>query len=190
MTLQHSTSPQLMPTPNYILLAHPDLQHSKVNRAMSRAAGLLESVHLVDLYDAYPDFLINVAREHRNCEAAARIVLQFPMYWYGAPAMVAQWCEEVLTPGFAHGKDGHTLAGKTLQVAVSTGRSRGDGTSPAAIEAEVAALLTPFRLTAHYCGMTYAAPLIYLANPEGALESLDRHIAEYVDLLATEAALS
>jgi glutathione-regulated potassium-efflux system ancillary protein KefG len=171
-----------MTTSTLVLVAHPDLAHSRVNAAMAAAARAVPHVEVLDLYSLYPHFLINVEAEHTRLAAHKRWVLQFPMYWYGAPAMVAQWCEEVLVRGFAYGT-GAVTHQHDLQLAVSTGRTRQDGASPGAIEAEVIDLLKPFEHTARYCGMRYQKPLIHLAHEHDDPEHLAAHVAEYAHLL-------
>jgi glutathione-regulated potassium-efflux system ancillary protein KefG len=166
-----------------ILVAHPDLPHSRVNRAMLAAVPSVANVEVVDLYHLYPHFLVDVEAEHVRLAAHSRWVLQFPMYWYGAPAMVAQWCEEVLVRGFAYGQ-GAIAPGHSLQLAVSTGRTLQDGTSPAAIEAEVIDLLKPFEHTARYCGLHYHRPLLHLAHAQDDAGHLAAHVERYRALVA------
>ena len=54
-------------------------------------------------------------------EAADRVVLQFPMYWYSTPALLKQWQDDVLLYGWAYGSTGTALHGKELLLAVSVG---------------------------------------------------------------------
>lgn len=45
----------------------------------------------------------DVAEEQRKLRAADLVVLQFPLWWYGPPAMLKGWVDRVLTNGFAFG---------------------------------------------------------------------------------------
>ncbi|WP_448719245.1 NAD(P)H-dependent oxidoreductase [Microbacterium natoriense] len=45
----------------------------------------------------------DVAEEQRRLAAADLIVLQFPLWWYGPPAILKGWFDRVLTNGFAYG---------------------------------------------------------------------------------------
>jgi putative NADPH-quinone reductase len=164
---------------HYLLLAHPDFVQSRVNRRLLEALGSPAHVLRTELYERYPQFLIDVEREQTQVMAAATIVMQFPMYWYAAPALLAQWCEEVLTPGFAHGKDATSLHGKTLQLVVSTGRTFHPGEDQASVRSQMCNLLEPLALTAGYCGMTFAPPLIHLAS-----DDLAQHCERYAALFA------
>jgi len=41
--------------------------------------------------------------EQRKLAAAELLVLQFPLWWYGPPAILKGWFDRVFTSGFAHG---------------------------------------------------------------------------------------
>ncbi len=49
---------------------------------------------------AIPD---DVIEEQRKLAAAELLVLQFPLWWYGPPAILKGWIDRVLTNGFAYG---------------------------------------------------------------------------------------
>jgi glutathione-regulated potassium-efflux system ancillary protein KefG len=46
-----------------ILFTHPTLQNSHLNRHLVHAVCELEGVTFIDLYDAYPEFDVDVRRE-------------------------------------------------------------------------------------------------------------------------------
>ncbi|GAA1617515.1 NAD(P)H-dependent oxidoreductase [Actinoplanes couchii] len=45
----------------------------------------------------------DVRREQAELAAAELLVLQFPLWWYGPPAILKGWFDRVLTSGFAYG---------------------------------------------------------------------------------------
>lgn len=45
----------------------------------------------------------DVREEQRRLAEAELLVLQFPLWWYGTPAILKGWLDRVLTAGFAHG---------------------------------------------------------------------------------------
>ena len=73
-----------------VLVFHPHLEKSQVNRKLMDAANETGDVTVVDEYAAYPDFKINVEHEQELIETHDRIVLQFPFYWYSSPALLKQ----------------------------------------------------------------------------------------------------
>ena len=71
-----------------ILFAHPALQKSRVNALLAAAARPVPGVTFHDLYEAYPDFDIDVAREQKLLLDHDVIVFQHPFYWYSCPALL------------------------------------------------------------------------------------------------------
>lgn len=86
-----------------IIVAHPDLEHSVINKAWMEALTGHATIH--SLCDAYPTGTpIDVAHERALVERHDRVILQFPLYWYSAPAILKQWTDEVFGEGWAFGK--------------------------------------------------------------------------------------
>ncbi len=103
-----------------VIVVHPTLHTSKINKAWSEAARGHTTLHF--LYDAYPEGKpFDVASEQALVEAHDRIVFQFPLYWYAAPYLLKKWLDEVITFGWAYGEGGDKMEGKEIAVAVSCG---------------------------------------------------------------------
>ncbi|WP_211236621.1 NAD(P)H-dependent oxidoreductase [Arthrobacter castelli] len=49
----------------------------------------------------------DVEREQQKILAADAVVVQFPLWWYGMPAILKGWFDRVFLSGFAFGKDPH-----------------------------------------------------------------------------------
>jgi glutathione-regulated potassium-efflux system ancillary protein KefG len=143
-----------------ILFAHPALHKSRVNQLLLSSVQSLPGVTVNDLYESYPNFHVNVAREQALLLEHDVIIFQHPFYWYSSPAILKQWQDLVLEYGFAYGKSGTQLQGKLVLTAISTG---GPGS---AYQREgynyftVRELLAPFEQTARLCGMTYLPPFV------------------------------
>ena len=85
-----------------ILVFHPHLKDgSRVNaRLLAELAAQGEDDIIVrDEYAEYPNFSVNADKEHELLEAADRVILQFPFYWYSSPALLKEWEDEVITAG-------------------------------------------------------------------------------------------
>ena len=69
----------------------------------------------------------DVAAEQEKVRAAELLVLQFPMWWFGMPAILKGWVDRVFARGFAYSPgrkyDTGLLAGRTALVSVTTGTS-------------------------------------------------------------------
>ena len=139
-----------------VVFAHPAFQKSRVNRALLDAARLVPGVKVHDLYETYPDFLIDVAAEQKLLEDHQHIVLQHPFFWYSSPAIIKEWLDLVLTYGWAYGHEGTALAGKTLAQAISTGGPAEAYQRDGHNHFTIRELLAPFEQTARLCGMGYA----------------------------------
>jgi glutathione-regulated potassium-efflux system ancillary protein KefG len=149
-----------MPRRILVLLAHPAHRRSRANAALRRAAGEVEGVTLHDLYETYPDFLIDVDREQALLREHEVIVLQHPVYWYSCPAILKEWLDLVLEHGFAYGRAGTALAGKALLSAVTAGGTETAYDAAGLNRYSLAEFLRPFEATAHLCHMRWLPPFI------------------------------
>ena len=163
-----------------ILLAHPAIRRSEVNRPLARMARRLVDVTFVDLYAEYPVFDINIDKEQDRLRAHDIIILQFPFYWYSTPSILKEWQDLVLEYGFAYGHEGKALEGKVLLCAVSTGGPHAAYMPDGYNRFTMRQLLAPVEQMADLCGMTYLPPLV-LHGARSALEegTIPGHIAHY-----------
>lgn len=151
-----------MGSPNRILIlfAHPALEKSRVNRHLIQAIQGWDSVTIHDLYEAYPDFHINVKFEQDLLLAHDIIVFHHPFYWYSSPAILKEWLDLVLEYGFAYGHEGTALRGKKLLSAITTGGGEQAYCKEGYNRFTIRELLVPFEQTAHLCGMEYLPPFV------------------------------
>lgn len=166
-----------------ILFAHPALGKSRINRRLLAAARTVEGVTIHDLYEEYPDFMIDVKREQDLLEKHDVILFQHPFYWYSCPAILKEWLDLVLQHGFAYGEQGRALEGKWQASVLSTGGPaeayRADGYNYFTVRQ----LLAPFEQTARLCRMVWLPP--FLVQGSFALDEagLDRQAADYIRVL-------
>ncbi len=171
--------------PNVLLvLAHPSLERSRANLAMAAAADSLAEVRLHDLYEVYPDFLVDVDAEQARLKAHPVIVLQFPLYWYSTPALLKAWIDEVWLHGFAYGKGGTALSGKTLMVACAAGSPEKDYKTGGAHRYSTATFLRPLERTAALCRMHWAEPFVMHESRLRSAASLAAEVDRYRDRIA------
>ena len=143
-----------------VVLAHPDPDRSRANRALVGALDGVADVEVRSLYDLYPDFAIDVAAEREALAAASVVVWQHPLFWYSVPALLKLWFEKVLTPGWAWGHGGNALRGKRCLWVVTTGGDALDY-SPSGIHRHpVEAFVPSVRQTAEFCGMEWLDPVV------------------------------
>ena len=105
-----------------VVLAHPNIESSIGNKEiLENFKKLHPDAEIDELYKLYPDFKIDVKKEQEKLVKADCVILQFPMFWYNAPALMRQWFESVLEHGFAYGSKGKALEGKRLILSITTG---------------------------------------------------------------------
>jgi glutathione-regulated potassium-efflux system ancillary protein KefG len=162
-----------------VLFAHPALEKSRVHRRLVERVRGLAGATLHDLYEAYPDFDVDVKREQALLVAHDVVVLQHPFYWYGTPALVKQWEDLVLEHGWAYGTGGTALRGKRLVSAITTGGGEAAYTEGGHNRFTIRQLLAPIEQTARLCGMDYPPPFVVHGTHRLDAEGIERAADEY-----------
>jgi glutathione-regulated potassium-efflux system ancillary protein KefF len=168
-----------------VLCAHPQLEHSRVTRALARAAAAAPQVEVRDLYALYPDYLIDVPAEQAALADAALVVWLHPLHWYGMTPMLKLWADEVLAFGWAYGPGGTALRGKDLWLALSTGGSatayRPDGLNRYFFDAFV----PPYEQTAQLVGLRFLPPLVLHGAHRTSAADIEAHAQMFAARLAS-----
>ena len=142
------------------MLAHPALHRSRANAALLEAAQARPDITIHDLYQSYADFMIDVQAEQQRLLDHQLIILQFPMYWYSTPALLKEWLDMVWLHGFAYGRQGTRLRGKTMLAAITAGGDAGAYRPGGMNRFTMNDFLRPLEATAHLCGLAWAEPFI------------------------------
>lgn len=143
-----------------IQFAHPAFERSRVNRRLWAAIADLEGITRNDLYEAYPDFDVDVGREQQLLVTHDVVVFQHPLHWYATPAMLKQWLDLVLAHGWAYGTGGTALQGKRWLQAVTTGGGESAYQHEGPNRFTLRELLAPIEQTARLCRMEFVAPFV------------------------------
>jgi glutathione-regulated potassium-efflux system ancillary protein KefG len=143
-----------------IVLAHPALEKSRVNRRLAATVENLPGTTFHDLYEAYPDFDVDVEREQTLLEEHDLLVLQHPFFWYSIPPLLKQWIDLVLEHGWAYGSEGKALVGKLVLSVISTGGREDAYRHGGHNRFTMRELLAPIEQTFVLCGMTYLPPFV------------------------------
>lgn len=167
-----------------LLYAHPAPHRSLANAALLAAVRDLAGVTVHDLYEAYPDLLIDIEAEQDLLVRHDVIVLQHPFFWYSAPAIVKEWLDVVLEHGFAYGDTGTALAGKSWMHAVTTGGGAAAYGPTSRNRFTIPELLRPFEATAALCGCTWLDPFVMHAAHVLDRDGLAAESARYRDRIA------
>ena len=169
-----------------VIVAHPELEQSRANRRLMRAALALqkaapERIQVRDLYALYPDYVIDAAAE-QACLAAARLVVwQQPIHWYGMTPLLKLWVDDVLTFNWAYGPGGTALRGKDLWLVASTGGPADSYRPDSYNRYFFDAFMPPYEQTAALCGMRFLPPMLV----HGAHKASEAEIAAFADSYTT-----
>jgi putative NADPH-quinone reductase len=166
-----------------VLFAHAAPHLSRVNRRLADAARLVPGVYLHDLYETYPDFYIDVAREHALLAQAGVLVLLHPIQWYSMPALMKEWIDEVLPDCWSGRAGDGVLKGKRCWLVASTGSPAADFGPGARHAHPFDHYLAPYRQLAAVCGMEWLAPLVLHGAHAVDSRTLDLHVAGFADRL-------
>ncbi len=136
-----------------------------------------------DLYEEYPDFMIDVEREQELLSAHDVILFQHPFYWYSCPALLKEWMDLVLTHGYAYGEGGRALEGKWHGSVLSTGGAAEAYGVDGYNRFTVRQLLAPFEQTAGLCRMVWMPPFLVQGSFILDDAGLERHAEDYAAVL-------
>ncbi|WP_313177152.1 NAD(P)H-dependent oxidoreductase [Massilia sp.] len=162
-----------------VLYAHPAPHRSRINRRLADAARALDGVLLHDLYETYPDFFIDVAREQALVEQAGLVVLLHPLRWYSMPSLLKEWVDAVLQPGWAYGPGATALRGKGYLLAITAGSALDAYAEGERHGHAFDAFLPPFRQTAALCGMHWLEPHVLHGANSADEAAVDAHVAAF-----------
>jgi glutathione-regulated potassium-efflux system ancillary protein KefG len=165
-----------------ILFAHPALEKSRVHRRL--LARIPEGVTLHDLYQAYPDFDVDVRREQELLLAHDLVILQHPFFWYSTPPLLKQWEDLVLEHGWAYGSRGTMLRGKWMMNLLTAGGRSQAYQHGGYNRFTVRELLAPIEQTARLCGMHYLPPYVIHGTHRLEEAEIERHAERYAAFLA------
>jgi NAD(P)H dehydrogenase (quinone) len=132
----------------------------------------------------------DIVTEQKKLARAEILILQFPIWWFGVPAILKGWADRVLARGFAYvaGRkyDTGMLRGKTAMIAATTGTSA-DTYTPDGIDGDINTVLWPVHNgLLRYCGFDVIEPFIaYMpgrVGPEVRQRYLDDFRARLLDI--------
>jgi glutathione-regulated potassium-efflux system ancillary protein KefF len=170
-----------------LLAAHPDLANSHITQALlqaARAAGHGPG-HLAtrDLYALYPDYAIDIAAEQQALAEARLVIWLHPLHWYGMPALMKLWVDEVLAFGWAYGPGGQALQGKDLWLLSSTGGAAESYSASGHNEHPIDSFLLPYAQTARLCGLRWLPPLLLHGAHRIGDAAVQQHVRGFVQQL-------
>lgn len=121
----------------------------------------------------------DIVAEQDKVARADLVILQFPLWWFGPPAILKGWFDRVFTRGFGYRAgckyDTGLMRGKLAMLSVTTGTSA-DTYAPDGIDGEILDILWPIHNgLLRYTGFDVLAPNV--VHMPGRLSDTDREFA-------------
>jgi glutathione-regulated potassium-efflux system ancillary protein KefF len=172
------------PAPRILILyAHPLQRHSRNNARLRDAAGSVPNVRLHDVYEAYPDFYIDIQREQALLTESELVVFQHPLHWHGMPALMKEWVDTVLENGWAYGPGGNALRGKDFWLVTTAGSPESAYRAGGMHGRPLVDFLPPLEQMAKLCGMRWLPPLVFYDAQQADAATIAAHAARYREML-------
>ena len=132
-----------------MIVAHPEIENSQTQTFLQKGAQeMAVTWHHLDTLAS-----LDVTAEQQLLRTADRIIFQFPLYWYAAPASLKQWEDQVLTSNFVYGVTEPPLKNKEFGIVVTTGRPLKDFRHGARENITMDEILLPYRVLAQQAQM-------------------------------------
>lgn len=142
-----------------VYIAHPNSAQSGSQQFLLSSGQMLTDVTFVDLH---AEFEANGGFEPRAEQARLaqyqRIIVQFPLYWYQAPAILKQWMDTVFDMSASMRKLQQHLAQCEFGVVPIVGVAESEYQAGGREQRTMSELLSPYETFARYFGMRYLAP--------------------------------
>jgi glutathione-regulated potassium-efflux system ancillary protein KefF len=168
-----------MALPTLVIHAHPRPGHSIITHDLLQVLIAAPDVQQRSLYELYPDFDIDVAAEQQALQEASLVVWLAPVHWYGVPALMKHWIDQVLLHGWAYGSGGTALRGKAVWWVCSAGAPK-TAYAPGGMHMRpFEDFVPPIEQTARFCGMDWLPPFVVHG---GHSTSPDRRSAQVQEL--------
>lgn len=141
-----------------IILAHPNLANSRINKVLVQSIENEPSITVRDLYQLYPDFKIDTQKELEFLKTHDKLIYQFPLYNYGSPALLKEYQDAIFIA--ASSSDIATIsleifANKVFGIFTSAGGPKEAYKTEGRYKKDIDDILVPFYLGAEYVKMKH-----------------------------------
>jgi NAD(P)H dehydrogenase (quinone) len=135
----------------------------------------------------YDGFAPGIETEIRKLEACDLLILQFPMWWFGLPAILKGWADRVLAMGRTYGYgaiyDTGKFRGKRALLSLTTGGPE-EAYLKGGFNGDVEAILRPIqRGILEFIGFDVLAPQIHFGPVRASQEQREEWLANYAQRL-------
>lgn len=145
-----------------IIISHPEILDSSTQAFLKATQTSFKEVTWHSLEGQYGKNLdsLDISYEKKLLNEHDRIIFQFPLYWYAAPASLKKWQDEVLTRNFTYKEETGLLNGKELGIVTSIGNSLNNFQAGGLENYSLSEILIPYQALAKRAGMKFLQPFI------------------------------
>ncbi|HLQ40298.1 MAG TPA: NAD(P)H-dependent oxidoreductase [Tetragenococcus sp.] len=131
-----------------IVVSHPEIDNSGSQQYLKKSLPDNKNITWHHLESLYSKKAIDREKERQLLAAHDRIILQFPFYWYSAPAKLKQWLDEVLLTD-------DSLRGKELGLVLVIGSAAKDYQVGGQVDFDLSTLTSPYQAIAKKLQMNF-----------------------------------
>ena len=138
-----------------LIISHPEISESASQQFFLNAITPTDDITIHHLDACYATSPIDVERELDLLNTHDRIIFQFPLYWYSAPALLKEWQDLVFSAKGIWTPGGTLLAGKEFGIVLAVGVNATAYQAGGREGVTIDELMRPYQAVARHMGMTY-----------------------------------
>ena len=143
-----------------VLVSHPEYDNSMTEAFLKQCQSDIENVDWVVLDNIQTDFTFDKEQEQQRLAQYDRILFQFPMYWYSAPALMKKYEDDVFTKNFIAYEQEGALKGKEMGIITTLGDPIKDYQVGGRESFSISELLKPYQAIAQRGKMKFLKPFV------------------------------
>ncbi|KPN80365.1 uncharacterized protein RZ76_02070 [Apilactobacillus kunkeei] len=143
-----------------VLVSHPEYDNSMTEAFLKQCQSDIENVDWVVLDNIQTDFSFDKEQEQQRLAQYDRILFQFPMYWYSAPALMKKYEDDVFTKNFIAFEQEGVLKGKEMGIITTLGDPIKDYQVGGREGFSISELLKPYQAIAQRGQMKFLKPFV------------------------------
>ncbi|WP_220729288.1 NAD(P)H-dependent oxidoreductase [Apilactobacillus zhangqiuensis] len=143
-----------------VLVSHPEYDNSMTEAFLKQCQSDIENVDWVVLDKIQNNFSFDKEQEQDRLTQYDRILFQFPMYWYSAPALMKKYEDDVFTKKFIAFEQEGKLEGKEMGIITTLGDPIKDYQVGGREGFSISELLKPYQAIAQRGQMKFLKPFV------------------------------
>lgn len=127
-------------------------------------------------------FSRDLQEEQKKLISCKAVIFQFPLWWFGPPAILKGWLDRVLAKGFAYDKekmfDRGLMRGKSAMISLTT-QSPESSYTQEGVHGPIEVFLKPLHHTLRFAGFSIEEPFIAYGVDGSSLSTRKTYLERY-----------